>query len=164
MRGLGVIEVVVIVAAAAVMVGLVIVMIPASQQPVKDVECMSNVKSLVGLLTIERDYPTKYGGLKPIFQLMKRGKLEGEDNLSMLRCPGDDSGAELSYAAFESNDKTCGSASKPFAFVADDSMDHHEKGLVVGYSDGSAKFREYPPDTVVGRESKVAELRCLRKD
>jgi len=168
-KGFTLIEILVVVTIIGVLAGLVVVLIPKGQFEAKKTECLSNVKNLVGMLTIERDYPTKYGGANLILQLIKRGKLEGEDSLKILFCPGDknetwdDAGGieaygpsldiskkgeydELtSYAGRDQTNKQCrasSGAAKQVILVCDDSEDHHDgKGFVVGLTGGAAKFR-----------------------
>jgi len=182
-KGFTLIEILVVVTIIGVLAGLVVVLIPKGQFEAKKTECMSNVKNIVGMLTIERDYPTKYGGVNLILQLIKRGKLEGEDSLKILFCPGDKSntwddagGMEAygstmdvkkkgeydhlsSYAGRDQTNKACrasSGAAKQVILVCDDSEDHHDaKGYVVGLTGGAAKWRHKFDDWEVDMKTPV---------
>ena len=173
MRGFGVVEFLIVLAVIAAVLALLLTLLPLDHlvDP-RTVECLNRVRNLAGIAVVaQSNTPNtpntpKDGKQAGAFlrEMLRSGLVEGEQNWELLRCPAEQSGAKVSYVSRDLDDKACAAASKPFIVIADDSLDHHETGLIVGYSDGAAKFREYPPDTVVGRESKVAELRCLRKD
>jgi len=135
----------------------------------KKTECMNNVRNIVALLATAPRFPTKYGGVNLILWLVKRGEIEGENNLKLLFCPGDKidtfdgtGGVEAygdsldvkvrgehdhlsSYAGRDQTNKKCRAqtgSSRQLALVCDDSEDHHDKkGFVIGFTGGSVKFR-----------------------
>lgn len=199
-KGFTLIEILVVVTIIGVLAGLVVVLIPKGQFEAKKTECMNNVRNLCALLTTAKDIPTKYGGVNLILQLVKRGEFEGEDNLKMLFCPGDKIdtwdqtggekayGASLdvkvrgehdhlsSYAGRDQTNKKCRAqtgSSRQLALVCDDSEDHHDnKGLVIGFTGGSVKFRHKFDDwdmdvktsVQIGEGSEIEELECMRAD
>ncbi|MHC4932249.1 MAG: type II secretion system protein [Planctomycetota bacterium] len=198
-KGFTLIEILVVVTIIGVLAGLVVVLIPKGQFEAKKTECMSNVRGIVSLLTATGGlrFP-EHGGSNLILYLVKKGDIEGEDNLKTLFCPGDmeesydkAGGAEAfkdldlkkkgeydhltSYAGRDQLRKNCAAkkGGKTVVLVCDDSEDHHDaKGLVVGLSNGAAKYREKVDDygvdagtpIQVGEGSAVEELDCLKAD
>ncbi len=80
-----------------------------------------------------------------------------------------------SYAGRALSETGCavGKEGPPVILVCDDSEDHHfRKGFVVGWSDGGATYRRKRDDysmepeelLVIGKDSPVEELRCLRAE
>lgn len=195
-KGFTLIEILVVVTIIGVLAGLVVVLIPKGKEKASIAECQNNVRGLSGLFAQMKKLPT-YSGVNLLLYLNKKGDLPDEGKLKLLFCPGDASdtwdrtggiqaykdadlkkngeyGGLSSYAARDQLDRDCAASlasSKTQAIIADDSDEHHNgKGLVVGYTDGSAKFRDkfddwgVPVETEVkvGEASDVAELKCLR--
>ena len=85
-------------------------------------------------------------------------------------------GGLTSYAGRDQLDAACAAkkgALKPVVLVCDDSVDHHGgRGIVVGLTGGSVKWRDKVHDyelrrtdpLVVGKDSKVEELTCMRSE
>ena len=148
------------------------------------VECMNNVRNLAALLTIGGELPKKHGGVNLILWLVTKGEIEGENNLKLLFCPGDQEedfagagGIEAyrqidlrrkgehdhlsSYAGRDQLHKACramsGSRTRQVALICDDSEDHHGgKGFVIGFTGGSVKFRHKFDDWEVDVNTPVA--------
>lgn len=162
------------------------------------VQCLNNVRQLSGLLLVASldKYP-EYGGANLMLYLVKKGEIPA-DFLEVLFCPGDrndtlensggfaaygdadlrkrEYGYLTSYAGRDMTRAECvirkGSA-QVHVLLCDDSEDHHgNRGIVVGLSDGSAKWRDkvdaYGMDLdaplVVGETSDIEELVCLREE
>ena len=170
MRGFTKVEILILVGIIAVLAALVVVLIPRGQFETSCSECVSNVRTLAGLLESVQA-PERDANL--LVYLTEKAELEREPDL--LYCPGDArprSEHRTSYAFRRLNDPEC--PVKPgVALIADDSDDHHDgKGFVVGYTDGTVKWRDkvddwqLPRDThvKVGEDSVVEELRCLRSE
>ena len=161
------------------------------------VECTSNVRRLVAVIesvSVTR-YPNR-GGPNLLLYAMQRAEREDDGALRILFCPGDvgetlraaggaaayrdldlsrrDTYDSLtSYAAYDFPRSGCdvkrGTAQK-VALIADDSADHHDgRGFVVGYTGGTARWRDKVADwkidaaeeVEIGPGSAVPELRCL---
>ena len=132
------------------------------------VECMANMRNIVGLLEFGPRYPVK-SGPNLILYLVKKGELEGEDHLNLLFCPGDKNeslvkaggvdayydldltrqgeyGHLTSYAGRDQlDDENAARKGSPrtYVLVCDDSEDHHDgRGFVVGLNGGAAKWRD----------------------
>lgn len=198
-KGFTLIEILVVVTIIGVLAGLVVVLIPKGKEKAAIAECQNNVRGLSGLFAQMKKLPT-YSGVNLLLVLYKKKDLPDEGKLQLLFCPGDETGdtfertggiqaykdADLkkngeygnlsSYAAIDQLDRECAaslSSAKTQAIISDDSEDHHNnKGFVVGYTDGSAKFRDKFDDyqiaveteVKVGEGSDVPELKCLRTD
>ena len=196
-KGFTLIEILVVVTIIGVLAGLVVVLIPKGQFEAKKTECMNNVRNIVGLITTGGDIPKKWGGCNLILYLVPRGDLEGDDSLKLLFCPGDpeesydaeayaslqldkkgeDYSHLTSYAGRDQENRECRAMSgstKQVILICDDSENHHDnKGFVVGFTSGAAKFRhkfddwkkDVKKETVkVGQDSTVEELKCLKID
>ena len=196
-KGFTLIEILVVVTIIGVLAGLVVVLIPKGQFEAKKTECMSNVRGLVGLIATSGNIPTKWGGANLILHLGPKGELEGEDRLKTLFCPGDlqenfseagggeaykaldlkkkdQYGHLTSYAGRDQTNKECRTSStQSKIIICDDSEDHHDKkGFVVGFADGSAKFRHKFQDweidvkspVSIGDGSPIKELECLKAE
>jgi len=199
-KGFTLIEILVVVTIIGVLAGLVVVLIPKGQFEAKKTECLNNVRNIIGLITTTGDIPKKWGGCNLILYLVPRGDLEGDDSLKLLFCPGDPedtfeaAGAEAysaldltkkgedyshltSYAGRDQENRECRAvtgSTKQVILVCDDSQDHHDnKGFVVGFTSGAAKFRHKFDDwkmdvkkttVTVGPDSEVEELKCLKVD
>jgi hypothetical protein len=199
--GFALIELLVLFVIVLALIALVFVLTPRAQL-VTDLgggRCMSNVRGLVALLELvpRGSYP-KQDGANLILYLVKRGDLQGVDRLGTLFCPGDmeesleqaggpgayekldlsvrTNGHLTSYAGRRMRDPAClvkRKSGTAVVLIADDSEDHHDgKGLVVGLTGGSARFRDKVDDygldpsrgVGVGPDSTVEELRCLSAD
>ncbi len=170
-RGFTLIEILVVVTIIGVLAGLVVVLIPKSQAEAAKLDCMNNIRQMVGL--IEANSATRYpnyGGPNPLLYLVKKGDLVGEKRLKALFCPGDikdtydsaggnpdafknldldkkgEYGDLTSYAGRNQWDKACRAKKgemESIILVCDDSDDHHGgKGFVVGYNGGSAEWQD----------------------
>jgi len=173
-KGFTLIEILVVVTIIGVLAGLVVVLIPKGKEATIKVQCQHNITQMVGLLEVgsQMQYP-EYSGPNLLLYLVNKGDLEGEDNLKMLFCPGDQNeslkkiggekaykdidlnkrgeyGAYTSYACRDQRNGKCAAkmgASKPVVLVCDDSEDHHfGKGFVVGLTGGAAKWRDKVDD------------------
>ncbi len=193
MRAFTLIEILVVLAILGVLAGLVVPLIGSGQRESHKVECLNNVRNIVGLLEGEARYPGE-GGPALILYLVKKGQIRGEDSLGMLFCPGDvheslaqaggvdvyndmsgDLGRLTSYAGRAMAAEGCRlSKGGPGAvLVCDDSEDHHDgRGYVVGLTGGAAKWRDKVDQwnlsrsapVAPGESSPVEELRCLAAD
>jgi len=198
-KGFTLIEILVVVTIIGVLAGLVVVLIPKGKEKASIAECQNNVRNLSGLFAQMKKLPT-YSGVNLLLVLHAKGDLPDEGKLKLLFCPGDETGDSLeragglqaykdvdlkkngeygnlsSYAGRDQLNRDCAasvSSMKTQAIISDDSEDHHNgKGFVVGYTDGSAKFRDKFDDwqiavdteVKVGEGSSVEELKCLRTD
>lgn len=197
-KGFTLIEILVVVTIIGVLAGLVVVLIPKGREKASIAECQNNVRGLSGLFAQMKKLPS-YSGVNLLLVLYKKGDLPDEGKLKLLFCPGDEKdtwdlsggiqaykdadlkkngeyGNLSSYAARDQLNRDCTaslSSSKTQAIIADDSEEHHvNKGFVVGYTDGSAKFKDKFDDwqiavdteVKVGEGSDVEELKCLRHD
>jgi prepilin-type N-terminal cleavage/methylation domain-containing protein len=200
-RGWTLIEILVVIAIIATLAGLTSLVVQRAQRESQRVVCTSHVSELVGLLEsggIGAQYPL-HDGPDMILYLVQRGDLAGRDMLENLFCPGDVEenlplaggvnaytdldltqpgmhGALTSYAARAQRERTCRARrgdAPPVVLIADDSDDHHYgRGVVVGLTGGSARFRDKRDDygiaadrvLVVGDGSEAAELHCLRRE
>ena len=146
------------------------------------VECLIDVRNIVGLLeAMGDDYPSQ-GGSAFVLSLVVRGDLVGEDKLNLLFCPGDDveslrlaGGVRAydridlsgdldhltSYAGRAQERSRCrirrgAERAAPVALVSDDSEDHHGRnGFVVGYTGGATRWRDKVDDWNLGADAAV---------
>lgn len=145
------------------------------------VECMSNVRNIVGLLEFGPKYPVQ-SGPNLILYLVKKGELEGESLLGLLFCPGDKNeslaraggveayhdldltrqggyGHLTSYAGrnqFDKENAARKQSPKTFVLVCDDSEDHHGgRGFVVGLNGGAVKWRDKIDDWELPPDTEV---------
>ncbi len=169
-RGFTLIEILVVVTIIGVLAGLVVVLIPKSQAEATKLECMNNIRQMLGLIEVQSatKYP-KYGGPSLLLYLVKKKDLVGEKALEVLFCPGDVSnsyelaggdpdafknldldkkgeyGDLTSYAGRNQWDKACFAKKgqmESIVLICDDSEDHHDgKGIVVGLTGGAIKWR-----------------------
>ena len=193
------IEILVVISIIATLAGLVVALLPHVWFKTNVTQCVSRQRDLVGLLTDSASGRVPHlGGPALILTLVQRGDLQGRDALESLFCPGDAAedlrvvGGEAAYegldplqagdydafTSYGSRDladpaNRFSRGSKAVILTIDDSEDHHDRrGMVVGMSNGVAKWRdklddwELSRDTVVeiGPGSVVVELRCLRGD
>jgi prepilin-type N-terminal cleavage/methylation domain-containing protein len=198
-KGFTLIEILVVVTIIGVLAGLVVVLIPKGQFEANKTECISNVKDLVGLLEKTGQQYPPYSGPNLLLYFVIKGEIaKDEDKLRKLFCPGhltawDQSGGieayksldltkqgeydQLSsYAGRDQKSKECGirrGEQATYVLVCDeDEAYHNKKGLVVGLSGGSVKWRDkvdnYKIDIetaiAVGDGSNIDELKCLRRE
>lgn len=165
-KGFTLIEILVVVTIIGVLAGLVVVLIPKSQERAQIIECTNNQKGFVGLLNAADTDVWRRSGPNLILQFINKGDLVPEQ-FKTLFCPGDlvegldkvvvpDSykGLDMknheydnltSYAGRDQDNAKC--IVKPgqgrSIVLSDDSEDHHnKKGFVCGFSDGSVEFRD----------------------
>jgi prepilin-type N-terminal cleavage/methylation domain-containing protein len=165
-KGFTLIEILVVVTIIGVLAGLVVVLIPKSQENQQRLECINNQRGFAGLLVQADSDAWRRSGPNLILQFINKGDLVPEQ-FKTLFCPGDlvegmdkvggpDAYKNLdmknheydnltSYAGRDQDNAKC--IAKPgqgrTIVVTDDSEDHHnKKGFVCGYSDGSAEFRD----------------------
>ena len=189
------IEILVVITIIATLAGLVSLTVIRSQDKSNEVVCTQHVADLVRLLEADARYPARDGPAL-LMDLVAKGHIQGRDALENLFCPGDAresydrAGGEQAYAGLDPNrpgdwghltsyagraqrDAKCATVkgAGQVVLVADDSDDHHNgRGVVVGLTGGTAKFRDkvdaYGVDKdaelVVGETSVVEELKCLR--
>jgi hypothetical protein len=181
-RGFTVVDLLAVLTLVALVVGVLLVLRPVNHFGSANVECMNNVKNLVGLLeSVDGDYP-RFSGPNLILYFVVQGWLESEDELALLFCPGDvrehldptayrdldltegGHGHLTSYAARDQIDQACRAAREgnEVVLVCDDSADHHGNGYVVGLTGGAARWREHADDWAPGPDSEIEELRCVR--
>lgn len=193
------IEILVVVAIIATLAGLTTIGVQHAIRENHKVVCQSHVAELMRLLESSGSRYPQHDGPNLLMYLVDKGDLQGDDALESLFCPGDleetleQAGGEAGYKGLELNktgafghltsyaaraqrDKACRAKRgmpRPAVLIADDSEDHHDgRGIIVGLTGGSAKFRDkydaYELDAdkelVVGEGSSVEELRCLRVD
>jgi len=191
------IEILVVITIIATLAGLVSLTAIHSTEKKNQVVCMQHVADLVRMLESDPRYPDRDGPAF-ILGLVAKGHIQGRDALENLFCPGDPqeslarAGGEkayegldpkkpgawgnlTSYAGRAQKEPACTAIKGPrqVVLVADDSEDHHnQRGIVVGLTGGTAKFRDKVDDydvardtaLVVGSGSAVEELKCLRAD
>lgn len=197
-RAFTLIEILVVLTIIATLGGLVSTLVTTSTNQSHRMECSHNVRQLVGLLefTGSRRYPA-VNGPELLHYLVLRGELAGADALQLLFCPGDfeesleqaggeagvtaiakgeDFARATSYAGRALKEPGCHasrSANKAVVLLSDDSDDHHHgKGMVVGLTGGSVRWRDKIDDYKLGRDETIAvgsssaveELRCLRRE
>jgi hypothetical protein len=173
-RGFSLLDLSTVVVLVALFAATVVVLqSPRAYNVHREVECLNNVRNLVGLLEITGgDYPRR-GGANLILTLVERRDLEGADFLEILFCPGDrretferaggvaayealdlsrhDHGHLTSYAGRDMEDARWrlrrAERVDGEALIADDSEDHHHgRGYVVGYTGGAVRWREKVED------------------
>ncbi len=159
--------------------------------------CVNNVRNLAGLLAADLTRTGRLHGRGPAMLLwfvhVREIDAGSADRLSTLFCPADtrdslqaaggptafrdldltreDLGRFTSYAGRDPGAPGCAvsrDTQPPVVLVSDDSDDHHGAGVVVGFSDGSARLLSLePPESPrieVGPESILHQLRCLRAE
>jgi hypothetical protein len=149
-----------------VLAGLVVVLIPKSQEKTQIMECQNHQRQICALLIQADDKAWQMSGPNIPLYFVKKGDITGS-NLKMLFCPGDTPNENLdkaggedayknldlksqqydhltSYAGRDQANANCAvkkGTTSPEIMLCDDSEDHHnKKGFVCGYNDGSAKF------------------------
>jgi prepilin-type N-terminal cleavage/methylation domain-containing protein len=166
-KGFTLIEILVVVTIIGVLAGLVVVLIPKSQERAQILECTNNQKGFVGFIITASDTDVwRKSGPNMILQFINKGDLTAEQYKTLF-CPGDvvegldkAGGAEAyknldmknheydnltSYAGRDQDNAKCAvkAGQGRIIITCDDSEDHHnKKGFVCGYSDGSVEFRE----------------------
>jgi len=170
-KGFTLIEILVVVTIIGVLAGLVVVLIPRSQEKAQILECTNNQRQIVGMLITE-DKAWDFSGPNLLLYFVKKGLIV-DSNLKILFCPGDTlnetlekaGGAEAyknldlksqqydhltSYAGRDQSNGKCAvkkGTMSPEVMTSDDSEDHHnKKGFVCGFNDGSAKFLDKVDD------------------
>jgi prepilin-type N-terminal cleavage/methylation domain-containing protein len=182
-KGFTLIEILVVVTIIGVLAGLVVVLIPKSQEKAQIIECTNNQRNFAGLLAAADPEAWRRSGANLILQFVRKGDINDE-SLKTLFCPGDlvenlekaggpeayknldmkshDHDGLTSYAGRDQDNASC--VAKPgqgrTIVTCDDSEDHHnKKGFVCGYSDGSAEFKD--KDTAwnmdIGTEVRIGE-------
>jgi prepilin-type N-terminal cleavage/methylation domain-containing protein len=182
-RGFTLIEILVVVTIIGVLAGLVVVLIPRGQFEANKIDCINNVKNIVGLIesTNQQKYPT-HSGANLVLYLVNKGDLaSNKDSLKLLFCPSDtnesleqaggvDAYKDISldrreydrltsYAGRDQQNGDCAAkkgGTEPVVLLCDDSEDHHDKkGFVVGLTGGSAKFRHKVDDYSLRHDAPV---------
>ncbi|MFQ5845871.1 MAG: type II secretion system protein [Planctomycetota bacterium] len=196
--GFTLIEILVVVAIIATLAGLVALLIPKGQFKKNQIACINNCRNIAALLIVEGKLPPK-DGVNMLLWLVKKGDILGENIKASLFCPGDQVGWEhsggleaykgsaidlnrheyddlSSYAGRKQLDKACSvslTSAEPAILVCDqDEKFHDDKGICVGMTDGSAKYRDKLADyekgqdqpLEIGEASDVEELRCMQAD
>jgi len=165
-KGFTLIEILVVVTIIGVLAGLVVVLIPKSQERAQILECTNNQKGFVGLLVASDSDAWRRSGPNLILQFINKGDIVPEQ-FKTLFCPGDlvegldkVGGADAyknldmknheydnltSYAGRDQDNAKC--IAKPgqgrTIVTSDDSEEHHnKKGFVCGFTDGSVEWRE----------------------
>jgi prepilin-type N-terminal cleavage/methylation domain-containing protein len=180
-KGFTLIEILVVVTIIGVLAGLVVVLIPKGQFEAQKIDCINNVKNIVGSLEVSGTSYPKYRGPNLILYLVKKGDIVGE-NLKLLFCPGDEhdrledaQGADAykdidlkrqeydhltSYAGRDQLNGDCAAkkgAAEPKVLICDDSEDHHDnKGLVAGLTGGAVKWRHKVDDYGMNHDAPLA--------
>jgi prepilin-type N-terminal cleavage/methylation domain-containing protein len=163
-KGFTLIEILVVVTIIGVLAGLVVVLIPKSQEKMQIAECQNHQRQICSMLQTEDAAWRRSGANIPLY-FVKKGDISGT-NLKMLFCPGDQQntpetvGGEdayknldldiqqyehlTSYAGRDQTRKDCQvkkGTTSPEVMLCDDSEKHHNsKGFVCGYNDGSARW------------------------
>ena len=165
-KGFTLIEILVVVTIIGVLAGLVVVLIPKSQENAQRLECINNQRGWCGMLVQADSDAWRRSGPNLILQFVNKGDIT-PDQFKTYFCPGDlvegldkVGGADAyknldmknheydnltSYACRDQDNGKC--IAKPgqgrTIITTDDSEDHHnKKGFVCGYSDGSAEWRD----------------------
>jgi prepilin-type N-terminal cleavage/methylation domain-containing protein len=165
-KGFTLIEILVVVTIIGVLAGLVVVLIPKSQEKIQITECQSHQRQICALLITADDKAWQMSGPNIALYFVKTGDVSGS-NLKLLFCPGDVPNENLdkaggeeayknldlkgqqfehltSYAGRDQSRSDCAvkkGTTSPEIMLCDDSEDHHnKKGFVCGYNDGSAKW------------------------
>jgi len=168
----------------AVVFAVFVMLIPRGPPTHLPVDCLNNVRNLVGLLEVGGGptYPA-YRGPNLLLYLVKKGDLVDADALATLFCPGDrnedlhkagglaayenldlaQAGAHghlTSYAGRDQLDPACAAERRslpPKVLLCDDSADHHDgKGFVVGLTGGAVKWRHKVDDYGLDEDTAVA--------
>jgi prepilin-type N-terminal cleavage/methylation domain-containing protein len=165
-KGFTLIEILVVVTIIGVLAGLVVVLIPKSQETADKTVCIRNQSQLAGMLIIADDKAWQLSGPNILLYFVKKQDIVGE-NLKLLFCPGDKINETLekaggedayknldlqahqyghltSYAGRDQSSLACAvkkGNTNPEVLFCDDSEDHHNnKGFVCAYNDGRARF------------------------
>jgi prepilin-type N-terminal cleavage/methylation domain-containing protein len=165
-KGFTLIEILVVVTIIGVLAGLVVVLIPRSQEKAQILECTSNQRNIVGMLVADDGKAWQMSGPNIALYFVKKGAISGS-NLKLLFCPGDAQNENLdkaggeeayknldvktqqydhltSYAGRDQTRSDCvvkQGTTTPEIMLCDDSEDHHnKKGFVCGYQDGSVRW------------------------
>ncbi len=165
-KGFTLIEILVVVTIIGVLAGLVVVLIPKSQEKTQIMECQNNQRQICALLIQADDKAWNMSGPNIALYFVKKGDITGT-NLKLLFCPGaaqkenlDRVGGEeayknldlktqqydhlTSYAGRDQSRADCAvkkGTTSPEIMLCDDNEDNHnKKGFVCGYNDGSAKW------------------------
>ncbi|MFI5403063.1 MAG: type II secretion system protein [Planctomycetota bacterium] len=184
-KGFTLIEILVVVTIIGVLAGLVVVLIPKSQEKAQILECTSNQRNIVGMLVADDGKAWQKSGPNIALYFVMKGDITGS-NLKLLFCPGDAQNETLekaggedgfknldlkaqqyehltSYAGRDQANTACAvkkGTTSPEVMLCDDSEDHHnKKGFVCGYNDGSAKWLDKVDDweMPITTEVKVGE-------
>jgi prepilin-type N-terminal cleavage/methylation domain-containing protein len=167
-KGFTLIEILVVVTIIGVLAGLVVVLIPKSQEKTQIMECQNNQRQICALLVAADDKAWNMSGPNIALYFVKKGDIVGT-NLKLLFCPGavqtenlEKAGGEdayknldlksqqfdhlTSYAGRDQTRSDCivkKGTTNPEVMLCDDSEDNHnKKGFVCGYNDGSAKWMD----------------------
>lgn len=165
-KGFTLIEILVVVTIIGVLAGLVVVLIPKTQEKQQIMECQNNQRQICAMLVADDGKAWQMSGPNIALYFVKKGDISGS-NLKLLFCPGDaqkenlvNAGGEdayknldlksqqydhlTSYAGRDQTNANCAvkkGTTSPEVMLCDDSEDHHnKKGFVCGYNDGSAKW------------------------
>jgi prepilin-type N-terminal cleavage/methylation domain-containing protein len=171
-KGFTLIEILVVVTIIGVLAGLVVVLIPKSQEKMQIAECQDHQRQICALLIIADDKAWQMSGPNIPLYFVKKADITGS-NLRLLFCPGDVQNENLekaggeeayknldlksqqydhltSYAGRDQANTACAvkkGTTSPEVMLCDDSEDHHnKKGFVCGYNDGSAKWLDKVDD------------------
>jgi prepilin-type N-terminal cleavage/methylation domain-containing protein len=171
-KGFTLIEILVVVTIIGVLAGLVVVLIPKSQEKAQIIECTNNQRQICTLLVAADDKAWTLSGPNIALYFVKKGDITGS-NLKLLFCPGDSQNENLdraggeeayknielksqeydnltSYAGRDQTRADCvvkKGTTSPEVMLCDDSEDHHnKKGFVCGFNDGSVKFLDKVDD------------------
>lgn len=180
--GFGLLELLVVVVILVAAFSVAFLLGPDVHHHDRGVECMNNVKQLVGLLEIvRRDGALRWDGANLALCVVSLGDIEGEQRLNVLFCPVDsreslkraggpeayerldltsrDNGHLTSYAGRRTTDPNClvsRNAQSAVVLICDDSEDHHGgRGYVVGLSGNSVKWRAKVEDWGLAPDAKV---------
>jgi prepilin-type N-terminal cleavage/methylation domain-containing protein len=169
-KGFTLIEILVVVTIIGVLAGLVVVLIPRSQERARILECTNNQRQVVGLMVSE-EKGWSNSGPNLLLYFVKKDLIK-KDNLKILFCPGDEGngvkavGGEEAYNDLKLESQSYGNltsycgrdqanaqcrvskgSSDPSVMTCDKREEHHnKKGFVCGYNDGSAKWMDKVDD------------------
>ena len=178
--GFTLIELLVVIAIIGTLAGMVTLLIGPARNKSIEIECMSNVRGITGLLdAVEGRYPRESGPAF-ILYLVRKKRIQGEDQLEGLFCPGDqlesleDAGGAAAYEGLDLSKNDLGSLTSyagrdqkelkhraarggpAQVLVVDDSDDHHGgRGFVVGLTGSMVKFRDKVDDYELDAETTV---------
>lgn len=181
-KGFTLIEILVVVTIIGVLAGLVVVLIPKTQEKQQIMECQNNQRQICAMLVAADDKAWQMSGPNIPLYFVKKGDIVGT-NLKLLFCPGDATKENLvsaggeeayknldlksqqyehltSYAGRDQSNANCAvkkGTTSPEVMLCDDSEDHHnKKGFVCGYNDGSAKWIDKVDDWDMDLAASVA--------